>query len=411
MPGVAKDAVGANVTQHFGYITSNQQYGVQYFYWLFESQNNPSTDPLVLWMTGGPGCSSELAIFFENGPYTVQKKFLKAPELVPNPYSWNKRANVLYVDQPGTTGFSTVQNTLGYPTDESSVAADMITFLQGFYAQYPQYKNLPFYITGESYAGHYIPATAAAIVTANKQNPPFVIPLRAIAVGNGLIDPLLTTQSYPAFAYAAGIINSDCMQSANQLFPACQQDIANQNYAAAFNDCNAVFSQVMQCAGNVNVYNYKTQCNPQPLCYDFTPISDYLNQRSVRDHLGVGTISWQTCSSTVYGYLTNDFEQNFRDDIPFLIQNNVPVTIYEGVLDIICNYFGAGATLSTLNWPGQAGFNSASNVTWTVNGNKAGSVRSYGNLTYYNVLEAGHMVPHDQPAAALDLLTRFLGQK
>jgi len=399
---------GETVQQHFGYITANQQYGVQYFYWMFESQNNPSTDPLVLWMTGGPGCSSELALFFENGPYTVTKKFLQPPELHDNPFSWNKKANVIWIDQPGGTGFSTVQNTLGYATNEAQVAADMLTFLQGFYAQYPQYKNLPFFITGESYGGHYVPATAAAIVAANKQNPPFVIPLKGIAVGNGLIDPLLTTQSYPAFAYGHGLITADCLQQANELFPQCQADIESGNYAQAFQDCNNVFGQVLQCAGNINYYDIRKQCNPAPLCYDLTPIGDYLNQKSVREHLGVGTTSWQTCSSVVYQYLQNDFEVNFDQDIPYLIANNVPVTIYEGVEDLICNFYGASATLASLNWPGANGFANAANRTWTVGSSKAGTIRAYGNLTYVTVNAAGHMVPHDAPAAALDLLSHVL---
>jgi carboxypeptidase C (cathepsin A) len=95
----------------------------------------------------------------------------------------------------------------------------------------------------------YVPATAAAVVAANQQNPAYVIPLKGIAVGNGLIDPLLTTQSYPAYAYGKGLINSDCLQQANSLFPACQQDIESGNYAQAFLDCNQVFGQVLQCAG------------------------------------------------------------------------------------------------------------------------------------------------------------------
>lgn len=359
-------------------------------------------------MTGGPGCSSELAIFFENGPWTVTKKLFSKPQLHDNPFSWNKVANVLFIDQPGGTGFSTVANSYGYTTNEAQVNADMQVFLQGFFAQYPQYKGLPFYITGESYGGHYVPAVARGVVEANQQNPPYVIPLKGIAIGNGLIDPLYTTQSYPAFAYGNGLIDSDCLQEANSLFPQCQQDIEQGNYQAAFLDCNNVFGQVLQCAGNINYYDVRKQCTPAPLCYDFTPISDYLNSDEVRQHLGVGDISWQTCSSVVYQYMQNDFEVSYRSALPYLMSNGVRVTIYEGVEDLICNFYGATATLETMSWSGQQGFNNAANRTWTVGGKQAGNVRQYSNLTYVTVLAAGHMVPHDQPAAALDLLTRFL---
>ena len=65
------------------------------FYWWFESRNDPSTDPLVLWLTGGPGCASEVALFFENGPYKFgnDKKTLNG-----NAFSWSNKANLLYVD-------------------------------------------------------------------------------------------------------------------------------------------------------------------------------------------------------------------------------------------------------------------------------------------------------------------------
>jgi serine carboxypeptidase-like clade 4 len=338
----------------------------------------------------------------------VTKSFLGKPELHPNPYSWNNNANLLYVDQPGGTGFSTVQNNLGYVTSEDQVSADMQVFLQKFFQQYPQYKGLPFYITGESYGGHYVPAIAAGVVRNNQQNPPYNIPLKAVAIGNGLIDPLLTTQSYPAFAYAHGLIDENCRDEANAMFPQCQQDIEQGNYGAAFNDCNNVFGQVLQCAGNINYYDVRKQCNPPPLCYDMTPIGDYLNEASVRKQLGVGNTPWQTCSSVVYQYLTNDFEVSYRSDLPFLMSNGVRVTIYEGVEDLICNFYGATLTLESMNWSGQQGFNSAQNRTWTVGGKQAGNVRQYSNLTYVTVLAAGHMVPHDQPANALDLLTRFL---
>ena len=127
------------------------------FFWWFESRNDPANDPLVLWMTGGPGCSSELALLFENGPYKVDEHL----NLTINPYSWNNFANLLYVDQPIGTGFSRAEK---LEDNEKEIAEDFYKFLTEFLDAYPQFKQRKFYITGESYAGHYIPAISAYIV-------------------------------------------------------------------------------------------------------------------------------------------------------------------------------------------------------------------------------------------------------
>lgn len=75
---------------------------------LAESRNDPKTDPLVIWLTGGPGCSSQLAFWTENGPYTYKysKSGTERVLINYNENSWNNRANVLWLDQPVGTGFS-----------------------------------------------------------------------------------------------------------------------------------------------------------------------------------------------------------------------------------------------------------------------------------------------------------------
>lgn len=101
---------------------------INYFYWFFESRKNPSSDPLLLWLTGGPGCSGEIGLLMENGPFVING----TTEPVLNPYGkicaklyakehgvfsslyhclgWNSVANILYVDQPGGTGFTYFTN-------------------------------------------------------------------------------------------------------------------------------------------------------------------------------------------------------------------------------------------------------------------------------------------------------------
>jgi len=88
------------------------------FYWLFESRNQPKTDPFILWMTGGPGCSSMMALFEENGPYKVQQNL----SLSLNPYSWNNNATIVYVDQPVGTGLSTVDGFQNYVKTSQQVS-------------------------------------------------------------------------------------------------------------------------------------------------------------------------------------------------------------------------------------------------------------------------------------------------
>jgi carboxypeptidase C (cathepsin A) len=122
------------------------------WFWFFEARNSPSTAPLAMWLSGGPGCSSMAALFQENGPCTFTNS---TPSL--NPYSWNNFANMLYVDQPIDTGFS-------FGTDDANSTLTAAPFvwklLQAFYAQFPTYENRNFGLFTESYGGHYGPEFA-----------------------------------------------------------------------------------------------------------------------------------------------------------------------------------------------------------------------------------------------------------
>ena len=120
------------------------------FYWFFESRNDPSNDPFIIWLTGGPGCSSMLALMVENGPYYVMDNLT----LEINENSWNTKSNIMWIDQPAGTGYSYDDNEQadGVYT-ENEVAQDLYEFIQKFFAKNPKYADLDFYVTGESYAG------------------------------------------------------------------------------------------------------------------------------------------------------------------------------------------------------------------------------------------------------------------
>lgn len=151
-----------------------------------------------MWLTGGPGCASELAIFFENGPYQINDDLT----LKKNEYAWNNHANMLYVDQPVGTGFSKAKIT-DYVKNETEIAEDFYLFMTKFVETYPEFKGRPLYITGESYAGHYIPSISAYIH--KQQNAD--LNLQGFAIGNGWTDPLLQYPQYAQFMYENKKIN------------------------------------------------------------------------------------------------------------------------------------------------------------------------------------------------------------
>jgi len=129
--------------------------GKQLFYWFVESQGDPSSDPLLLWLNGGPGSSSVgYGFFLEHGPFKVQpdEETLKA-----NPYAWNRDANIIYLESPAGVGFSSSANPEGLSTNDAITANDTYAFLENWFELFPEYRGVnDFYVTGESYGGHYV---------------------------------------------------------------------------------------------------------------------------------------------------------------------------------------------------------------------------------------------------------------
>jgi len=280
-------------------------------------------------------------------------------------------------------------------------------FLQNFYNKFPQYRSKDLYVTGESYGGHYVPAISAFIHQQNQQTAFPKINLAGLAVGNGWVDPEIQAGSYGPYAYTHNLITSDDLQQVQQAYAQCKSDLDNNDYNDAFWDCTEVFDTVLDYAGNINYYDVRKQCNPPPLCYDLSSITNYLNQPSVQSQLGVN-ITWESCNMDVYTAMeTTDFDYSYIDDVALLLQY-YPVIFYNGNYDLICNFYGTAALLNSMQWSGQNQFVNAQNVTWSVGGQPAGSARNYNNLTFVVVFNAGHMVPHDQGQNALDLLNHLL---
>jgi len=387
------------------------------FYWHFESRNDPSKDPVVLWMTGGPGCSSELAVVFENGPFSIDTTLT----LQPNPYSWTNNATVVFIDQPFGTGFS--PKPFGDVVfNETQMAKYMYNFLQGWFKEYSTYAGRSFYITGESFAGHYIPALALKIVQENQAGKNPHINFIAAAIGNGYVDPQPQSLSYEPYAVLEGLVEAGSRpdEILIEMSKACDIacDIAygpNGTYEDAIyalDICSIIMDEVVHAAPKIdgypiNHYNIKEPCVAPSLCYDFSNQTTYFNLPQTQKALGVEK-TWDSCSTRAGLPLTFDRLRPYSEDLPPVLADGVRVLIYSGMWDLICDYLGGEVWVEEMTWPGQAAFNQTTYQNWNVNGKLAGHVRTTQGFTWLEVEQAGHMVPHDQPLNALDMFTRFI---
>jgi cathepsin A (carboxypeptidase C) len=372
-----------------------------------------------MWMTGGPGCSSEVALFGENGPCTVNAD---GTDTITNPSSWNSNANLLYIDQPAGTGFS---YGTGMDVNEKGVARDMYDFLQQFMQQHSKYAELDFFAVGESYAGHYIPAVTHEVWKNNNNLPTGAIKIKltGTAIGNGLTDPLIQYKYYKDMIVstnnhkaAVGSVVHAAMEAAT---PVCEAAIAacdavQATCIAAIESCNMGLLIPYTLTG-MNPYDMRIKCAKPPLCYDFSNVGTYLDRPEVRATLGVGNRKWSDCNHLVAMAfeLDGDWMQPYQQMIPDQLESGIRVLIYAGDQDYICNWLGNQAWTQALPWSHQGEFNTTIATNWTGIAAAApmGTIQSSNGFTFLRVFEAGHMVPRDQPQAALAMLNAWTSNK
>ena len=445
------------VPQTAGYFDISGTKNAHYFYWSFAARSGKADAPTILWMTGGPGCSSGIALFHENGPCKINSDH-KTTSL--NPWSWNDEANIVFIDQPAGVGFS-YGDSGDEAHDEAGVAKDMVAFLEAYSAANNDVlKRNEFFIFGESYGGHYAPATAAAVVETSDLN------LVGLGVGNGLTDPAVQYPKYGEMAYNWSIavqghptISLAAYEAMEEEVPACVASIEacqadTSKCAESQNVCNNAQIGPYEQTG-LNPYDIRVKCAVPPLCYDFSDVEDFLDLPTTRAALGVSeTTPWQSCNYTVNGMVrasssqcsventrfffffffaasrfyptpfavtksdnislpllmmtqfANDWMKTMKTHVSDVLAKGVRVLIYAGDVDFICNWLGNKAWTLALDFPGHAAFNAeGDHNSTTVSGTTA---RSSGNFTFLQVHAAGHMVPLDQPQVAQEMVNNFL---
>ncbi|KAI0763992.1 carboxypeptidase C [Trametes elegans] len=428
----------SSVKQVSGYLDINDDKHL--FYWFFEARHNPETAPLVLWLNGGPGCSSTTGLLFELGPCRIAEE---GKNVSYHPHSWTESANVIFLDQPVNVGYS-------YSEDGSSVnttpvaAEDVWAFLELFLTRFPQYSQLPFHIAAESYGGMYAPSIASVVhhknvalsTDASAFAPGLVhINLASLLIGNGITDPYTQMASIPDAACEGEFPvfddpESPQCQALRTKVPTCQRLVKScYDFDSKFTCVPALLYCNSQLMGPImqtgrNVYDVRRSCDRSKdgdLCYkELQWIETWMNLPEIKRALGVNpSLDFASCNMEInQGFaMQGDGARNRAKLLPELLESGIRVLIYAGDADMACNYIGNLRWVEALESKFHDEFSKTELQPWVTldKGALAGWVRSAGgdgftagNITYVQVHAAGHMVPFDQPEASLDLFSRWL---
>ncbi|XP_071785095.1 lysosomal protective protein-like [Asterias amurensis] len=433
LPGVINPQLSSR--QYSGYLSASNT--IKLHYWFVESERDPVNDPLVLWMNGGPGCSSLDGYLSELGPYLINPD---GTTLTPNPNSWSKVANVIFLEAPAGVGFS-YSDDQNYTTSDNETAKNNYLALLDFFAKFPNMAKKPFFITGESYGGFYVP-TLSVRVMANAS-----INFQGFAIGNGLLDSVLNTNTAVYYAYYHAIIGEDVWAKLQQY---CCKD-CKCNFAAPPNQqCQdlAITVQNTMMGIGINPYDVTGDCaggvpghsslqkqhiflkhffepsflkalkNPKGNgsvsfdsnniipCIDAGPQTQYLNTAEVRLalHIPNNVSKWAICSGVVGANYKRQY-QTMKDLFNMLLPKHRAL-VYNGDADMMCNFLGDQKFVASLQQK-----ELGPRRPWIHAKQIAGFVHEYEQITFMTVKNAGHMVPSFTPGAALQMITNFLNNK
>ncbi|KAH7528015.1 hypothetical protein FEM48_Zijuj05G0027000 [Ziziphus jujuba var. spinosa] len=349
---------------------------------------------------GGPGCSSlAYGAMQELGPFRV---FSDGKTLYKNRYSWNY-------------GFSYSNRTSDYDkSGDRRTAADNYVFLVNWLERFPEYKDRDFYISGESYAGHYVPQLAHTILYHNKKANKTIINLKGIIIGNAVINDETDSKGMYDFLASHAIISDD---AANTIRKHCD---FSPNATSQTDECTEATDQVEKDIYYIDIYNiYAPNCASTNLTsrpkkasvLKFDPCSDYyvyayLNRPEVQEALHANvtklTHDWEPCSDVIKDW--TDGATTILPIIHELIANGLRVWIFSGDIDGRVPVTSTKYSIQKLNLPVKTQWH-----PWLLNGEVGGYTEVYqGDLTFATVREAGHQVPSYQPPRALSLIKHFL---
>ncbi|KAL0651200.1 hypothetical protein Bca4012_093891 [Brassica carinata] len=370
------------------------------FYWFFEAMDLPKEKPLVLWLNGGPGCSSVgYGATQEIGPFLVDTK---ENGLTFNPYAWNK-------------------------------ARDAFTFLCNWFEKFPEHKGNTFYIAGESYAGKYVPELAEVVYDNNKKNSSssLHINLKGILLGNPETSDAEDWRGWVDYAWSHAVISDETHRIITRT---CNFSSDN---TWSDDECSEAVSEVQKQYDEIDIYSlYTSVCIGDPArsyyldsaqfksnshisskrvpprrlggydpCLDDYARTFYNRadvQKSLHASDGVNLKNWKICNMEIFHNWTY-LKPSVLPIYEKLIAGGLRIWVYSGDTDGRVPVLATRYSLSALELPIKTAWR-----PWYHEKQVSGWLQEYEGLTFATFRGAGHAVPSFKPSSSLAFFSAFL---
>ncbi|CAM8904270.1 unnamed protein product [Rhodiola kirilowii] len=402
-----------------GYVSVNDS---ELFYYFIESQGNPTEDPIMLWLTGGPGCSAFTGLIYEIGPmqFDIHNYPGGLPSLIPWDETWTNTASILFLDSPIGAGYSYSRTQAGWHSSDTKAADQVFQFLVKWLIEHPKYLPLQLIIGGDSYAGMFVPVVTQKVLERNIAGGQPSLNLKGYLLGSPMTDEALNSNSNIVFAHRMALISDEL-------------------YERMKVSCNGTYINVepsnVECTKALVTYNQLIQgiwTNDilEPKC-TFVPLRDEENtpapRRFLRKNSGNNLLVESTNRCRIFNYTLSDIWANnprviealhvrkdtvtnwnrcndslsYTKDVDsvihvhkYLTKHSLNVLIQTGDRDMMVPH------IATRTWVQELDLDVDSNWRpWFVHGQVAGYTEKYElktsgyQLVYATVKGAGHVAP------------------
>ncbi|KAL3538783.1 hypothetical protein ACH5RR_002149 [Cinchona calisaya] len=421
-----------------GYVSVGEIDDVQLFYYFIESEGDPSRDPLMLWLTGGPGCSAFSGLVYEIGPLNFDFETFDGslPSFLLNPYSWTKLANIIFLDAPVGTGFSYATTYKGYHSSDVKTVEEIYTFLQKWLLKHPKFIKNRLYISGDSYAGLLVPMIVYKISEGIEAGIKPRMNIQGYVIGNPKTDSRIDGNSIVPFTHRLALLSDEYYEMAKIN---CHEEYVNPDPENAW--CLYALQFYKECIKNIFTANVlEPACKfrsskPEDLESGNTHLEDdsdirilprsngkeswcrndnyvlsyvWANDLAVQEalHIRKGTIEeWIRCNKSL------SYDETVESVVQYhqlLSEKGYEALVYSGDHDMVFPYIGTLKWIRLLNLTIDDDWR-----PWIVDAQVAGYTERYiynktqSHLTFATVKGAGHTAPEYKPKQCFAMLERF----